>query len=145
MQFFPFPVYPGWQSHTCDPMVLRQFAFSWQEWFPLHSSTSMKSEIKKMRFQIIQKMPFIRHYRVKECEFSTFCWIARTRDCRTWRKKVIYLKSYHVITFSRVTTSPIFEELKHVLSRYQNKHQQTTRLTKSHCTIQRESEGFWNY
>ena len=92
VQFFPFPVYPGWQSHTCDPMVLRQFAFSWQEWFPLHSSTSMKSEIKKKwDFKIIQKMPFIRHYRVKECKpwlFSTFCWIARTRDCRTWRKKL---------------------------------------------------------
>ena len=91
VQFFPFPVYPGWQSHTCDPMVLRQFAFSWQEWFPSHSSKSMKSEKKKWDFKIIQKMPFIRRYRVKECKpwlFSTFCWIARTRDCRTWRKKL---------------------------------------------------------
>ena len=46
---------------------------------------------KKWDFKIIQKMPFIRHYRVKECKpwlFSTFCWIARTRDCRTWRKKL---------------------------------------------------------
>ena len=42
VQFCPFPVYPGWQSHTCDPLVLVQFAFSWQEWFPLHSSMSMK-------------------------------------------------------------------------------------------------------
>ena len=41
VQFCPFPVYPGWQSHTCDPKVLVQFAFSWQEWFPLHSSTSI--------------------------------------------------------------------------------------------------------
>ena len=42
----PFPVYPGWQSHTCDPLVLVQFAFSWQEWFLLHSSRSRKSQIK---------------------------------------------------------------------------------------------------
>ena len=34
MQFCPFPVYRGWQLHRCDPMVLVQFAFSWQEWFP---------------------------------------------------------------------------------------------------------------
>ena len=47
VQFCPFPVYPGWQSHKCDPLVLVQFAFSWQEWFPLHSSMSMKSQIKK--------------------------------------------------------------------------------------------------
>ena len=51
VQFCPFPVYPGWQSHTCDPLVLVQFAFSWQEWFPLHSSMSMKSQMKKLGFQ----------------------------------------------------------------------------------------------
>ena len=45
VQFCPFPVYPGWQSHTCDPLVLVQFAFSWQEWFPLHSSMSMKPQM----------------------------------------------------------------------------------------------------
>ena len=45
VQFCPFPVYPGWQLHTCDPLVLVQFAFSWQEWFPLHSSMSRKSQI----------------------------------------------------------------------------------------------------
>ena len=45
VQFCPFPVYPGWQSHTCDPLVLVQFAFSWQEWFPSHSSMSMKPQM----------------------------------------------------------------------------------------------------
>ena len=45
VQFCPFPVYPVWQSHTCDPLVLVQFAFSWQEWFPLHSSMSMKPQM----------------------------------------------------------------------------------------------------
>ena len=81
VQFCPFPVYPGWQSHTCDP---------WQELFPLHSSTSMKSQMKKWDFKIVQKLPCISHYCVKECKpwlFSTFCWIVRTQDCRTWWKK----------------------------------------------------------
>ena len=90
VQFCPFPVYPGWQSHTCDPLVLVQFAFSWQELFPLHSSMSMKSQKKKWDFKIVQKSPCISHYCVKECKpwlFSTFCWIARTQDCRTWWKK----------------------------------------------------------
>ena len=32
-----------------------------------------------------------------------------------------------------------FEELKHGLPRYRNKHQQTTKQTKSHCSIQQES------
>ena len=54
VQFCPFPVYPGWQSHTCDPLVLVQFAFSWQEWFPLHSSMSMKPQMKKWNFRIMQ-------------------------------------------------------------------------------------------
>ena len=53
-QFCPFPVYPGWQSHTYDPLVLVQFASSWQEWFPLHSSMSMKSQMKKWDFRIMQ-------------------------------------------------------------------------------------------
>ena len=57
-QFCPFPVYPGWQSHTCDPLVLAQFAFSWQEWFPLHSSMSMKPQIKKWDFRIMQILPW---------------------------------------------------------------------------------------
>ena len=56
VQFFPFPVYPGWQSHTCDPFVLVQFAFSWQELFPLHSSTSMKSQMKKWHFKNCAKI-----------------------------------------------------------------------------------------
>ena len=56
VQFCPFPVYPGWQSHTCDPLVLVQFAFSWQEWFPLHSLMSMKSQMKKMGFQNYAKV-----------------------------------------------------------------------------------------
>ena len=91
VQFFPFPVYPGWQSHTCDPLVLVQFASSWQEWFPLHSSMSMKSQMKKWDFRIMQKLTCISHYCVEECKpwlLSTFCWIARTRDCRTWWKKL---------------------------------------------------------
>ena len=46
VQFCPFPVYPGWQSHKYDPLVLVQFACSWQEWLPLHSSMSMKSQTK---------------------------------------------------------------------------------------------------
>ena len=96
VQFCPFPVYPGWQSHTCDPLVLMQFASSWQEWFPLHSSMSMKSQMKKWDFKIMQKLLCISHYCVKECKpwlFLTFCWIARTRDCRTWWKKLVYAKT----------------------------------------------------
>ena len=42
VQFCPFPVYPGWHSHICDPRVLLHLAFTWQEWFPLHSSISEK-------------------------------------------------------------------------------------------------------
>ena len=106
VQFCPFPMYPGWQSHTCDPMMLVQFAFSWQEWFPLHSSTSMKSQIRKWNFKIMPKMLCMSHYRVKGCKpwlFSIFFWIARTRDCRTWWKQVIY------VTFSRVTDLPILK------------------------------------
>ena len=47
VQFCPSPVYPAWQSHTCDPKVFLQFAFSWQEWFPLHSSTSMNQQMER--------------------------------------------------------------------------------------------------
>ena len=109
-QFCPFPVYPGWQSHKYDPLVLVQFASSLQERFPLHSSMSMKSQMKKWDFRIMQKLPCISHCCVKECKpwlFSTFRWIARTRDCHTWWKKVLYAKTYLLITFSQVTVSPI--------------------------------------
>ena len=96
VQFCPLSVYPGWQSHTCDPMVLVQFAFSWQECFPLHSSMSMKLQIKKKwDFKIMQKLRCISHNCVKEYRpwlFSTFCWIARTRDCHTLWKKLVYAK-----------------------------------------------------
>ena len=96
VQFWPFPVNPGWQSHTCDPLVLVQFAFSWQEWFPLHSSMSMKPQMKKWDFKMC-----ISHY-FKECKpwlFSIFCWITRTRDCRTWWKKVVYAKNLSLNNF----------------------------------------------
>ena len=110
VQFCPFPVYPGWQSHKYDPLVLVQFACSWQEWFPLHLSMSMKSQTKKWDFRIMQKLPCISDCCVKECKpwlFSSFRWIARTRDCHTWWKKVVYAKTYFLITFSRATVSPI--------------------------------------
>ena len=42
VQLCPFPVYPGWQVQTYDPLVFVQVAFTWQEWFPLHSSISEK-------------------------------------------------------------------------------------------------------
>ena len=42
VQFRPFPVYPGWHWHTCDPRVFMHVAFTWQEWFPLQSSISEK-------------------------------------------------------------------------------------------------------
>ena len=35
-----FPLNPGWHSQTYDPSVFVQGAFTWQEWFPLHSSIS---------------------------------------------------------------------------------------------------------
>ena len=108
--FCLFPLYPSWQSHKYDPLVLVQFASSWQEWFPLHSLMSMKSQMKKWDFRIMQKLPCISHCCVKECKpwlFSTFRWIARTRDFHTWWKKVVYAKTYLFITFSQVTVSPI--------------------------------------
>ena len=113
VQFCPSPVYPAWQSHTCDPMVLVQFAFSWQEWFPLHSSMSIKSQIKKKwDLKSMQRSQCISHNCVKACKprlFSTFCWIARTRDCRTWWKQVMYVKSSHFITLIRVTALPLLK------------------------------------
>ena len=42
-QFCPFPVYPAWHWHACDPRVFMHVAFTWQEWFPLHSLISVKS------------------------------------------------------------------------------------------------------
>ena len=53
-------------------------------------------------------------------------------------------KTYLLITFSQVTVSPILNNLKYGLPRYQNKHQQTTNQTKSHYTIQIEFKGFWD-
>ena len=41
-QVCPSPVYPVWHVHTCDPMVLVQLAFTWQERFLAHSSISEK-------------------------------------------------------------------------------------------------------
>ena len=45
VQSRPFPVYPGWQVQTYNPLVFMQIAFTWQEWFPLHSSISEKPSI----------------------------------------------------------------------------------------------------
>ena len=45
VQLRPFPVYPGWQVQTYNPLVFMQIAFTWQEWFPLHSSISEKQSI----------------------------------------------------------------------------------------------------
>ena len=42
LQSPPFSVYPGWQVQAYDPLVFVQVAFTWQEWFPLHSSISEK-------------------------------------------------------------------------------------------------------
>ena len=48
---------------------------------------------------------------------------------------VVYnLKSGNYLTY--------FEQLKHGLQRYQSRHQQTTKQTKSHCTIKKESKYF---
>ena len=133
--------FPCYSEFTCAILSISSIsrltiAFMWfigadavcilmTRWFPLHSSMSMKSQMKKWAFKIMQKLPCISHYCVKECKpwlFLTFCWIARTRDCRTWWKKLVYAKTY-------------FEKLKHGLPRYQNKRQQKTKQTKSHGTI----------
>ena len=42
LQSPPFSVYPRWQVQGYDPLVFVQVAFTWQEWFPLHSSISEK-------------------------------------------------------------------------------------------------------
>ena len=41
-QVRPSQVYPVRHVHTCDPMVLVQFKFTWQERFLAHSSMSEK-------------------------------------------------------------------------------------------------------
>ena len=97
-------------------MVLAQFAFSWQEWFSLHSSTSIRSEIKKWDFKIMQKLPCISHYRFKDCKSCLFS----TRDCRTWRKLNILVKN-NLKTFETIdgtyTISPISD-----ISRFARAH-----------------------
>ena len=47
VQFCPYPVYPGWHSHKCDPIVFVLFASSRHDWFPLHSSTFKWSQPEK--------------------------------------------------------------------------------------------------
>lgn len=61
VQLSPFPVYPGWHSHTCDPMVFVQLAFTWQELFPLHSSISEKPKTKEKRASTITVFQIIFH------------------------------------------------------------------------------------
>ena len=68
---------------------------------------------KKWDFKIMQKLRCISHNCVKECRpwlFSTFCWIARTRDSHTLWKKLVYAKTYLLITSSQVTVSPILKK-----------------------------------
>ena len=93
----------------------------------------------------MQKLPCINHCCVKECKpwlFSTFRWITRTRDCHTWWKKAVYAVVYNLKSGNYLT---YFEQLKHGLQRYQSIHQQTTKQTKSHCAIKKESKYFWDY
>ena len=68
----------------------------------------MKSEIKKMRFQNYPKKGL--SYAITELKsashgcFQLFAEL-REREIVVHEKKVIYVKSYHVITFSRLTTT----------------------------------------
>ena len=59
---------------------------------------------RKEGIKILQNSSCISQHRVKLCKpwlSSTFCWLPRTRDSRTWRKQVVYVKSYRFLTFSR--------------------------------------------
>ena len=49
-------------------------------------------------------------------------WIARTRDCRPWRKKVVYAKNLSLNNFKSGNCLTYSKKLKYGLPRYQNKH-----------------------
>ena len=59
---------------------------------------------RKEGIKILQNASCISQHRVKLCKpwlSSTFCRLPRTRDSRTRRKQVVYVKSYRFLTFSR--------------------------------------------
>ena len=107
VQFCPFPVYPGWQSHECDPLVLVQFASSWQEWFPLHSSMSMKSQIKKKmgyrnyaKIVVHKPLPCLKS---ASCGcFQSFSGLREREIVVPDEKKLSTQKTYLLITFLRL-------------------------------------------
>ena len=85
VQFWPFPLNPGWHSHTKDPLVFVQVAFTWQEWFPLHSSISEKPYIYNICMHFIM--------------FVTLKW-ADSQSCNLfgyyiWENKFISLFLFH--------------------------------------------------
>ena len=73
--------------------------------------------------------------------FQPFAGLRERKIVVPDEKKVGYAEIYLLMTFSQITVTH-FEQLKHGLPLYQDKHHQTT---KSHCAIQQESKGFWDY
>ena len=101
-QFWPFPLNPGWHSHTKDPLVFVQVAFTWQEWFPLHSSISEK--------------PYIYNIYMHFITFVTLKW-ADSQSCNLfdnyiWEKKFNFLFLFHELDIWNVYLSGIFQFIK---------------------------------
>ena len=72
----------------------------------------MKSEIKKNEISKLSKKWLSYGITVlKSASHGCFQLFAelREREIVVYEEKIIYLKSYHVITFSRVTTPPILK------------------------------------
>ena len=89
MQFWPFPLNPGWHSHTKDPLVFVQVAFTWQEWFPLHSSISEKPYI-----YYIYTLCHVCHFKMGEYNNLFGYYI--------WENKFISLFLFHELDISNV-------------------------------------------
>ena len=103
----------------------------------------MKSKMKKLGFQNDAKIAV--HKPLPYLRVQAMAIFNLLPDCGE-RKIVVpsenSAKKLSSNNFYSSKSLTYFEELKHGLPRYQNKHQQITNQTKSDCTIQQETNGF---
>lgn len=108
-------------------MVFVQFALSWQEWFPLHSSTS--KELQTAKKIISQLCEIHRAWAITVLKTTVEIPLLNCDNAGSSHKKkpnyLLHVKSYHLLILCRVTASPISKK-KYGLPSHQNKPPKAT-------------------
>ena len=93
VQSRPFPVYPGWQVQTYDPLVFVQVAFTWQEWV-LYTRQYLRNHGYILHFIIFKSLKYI----LKNVSFFVNAWI---RYC-----EIIFQHNYFNLSTWRLWNKP---------------------------------------